>query len=121
MTTAVAFGLQAIDMVFLDFLDMDGLRKETLRGAQMGFTGKQVIHPNQVGPVQDAFTPSREAIAQALHLVEQFETHQQSGQGAFAINGRMIDAPVVKAARGVLERARAAGIIISPVQQRRHG
>lgn len=106
---AAAFGLQAIDMVYVDFHDEPGLRREALEGARMGFAGKQIIHPNQVVPVQEAFTPSDEAIEHARRLVAAFEQHQAEGAGAFAMDGKMVDAPVVKAAERVLERARAAG------------
>ncbi len=106
---AAAFGLQAIDMVYVDFHDEQGLRHEALEGARMGFAGKQIIHPNQVVPVQEAFTPSDEAIEHARRLVSAFERHQAEGAGAFALDGKMVDAPVVKAAERVLERARAAG------------
>ena len=108
---AAAYDLQAIDQVYLDFHDTDGLIKDCQSGVEMGFSGKQIIHPNQVAPVQTTFTPSDEAIAQAQRLMEAFELHQQSGRGAFALDGRMVDAPIVKAARRVLERARAAGKI----------
>jgi citrate lyase beta subunit len=58
--------------------------------------------------VQEAFTPGDEAIGAAQRLVEAFENHQKEGRGAFALDGKMIDMPLVKAAQGVLERARAA-------------
>ncbi len=109
VTHAKAFGLQAIDMVTTDFRDLARLRREAEFGAQMGYTGKQTIHPAQVGPVQEAFTPGDEAIARARRLVEAFEAHQKEGRGAFALDGEMIDLPLVRAAQGVLERARAAG------------
>ncbi len=111
VTHAAAFGLQAIDMVFMDLQDIEGLSEESIQGAEMAYTGKQVIHPNQVAPVQEAFSPSDEAISQALRVVETAEQYQAAGTGAFALDGRMIDAPVVKAAEWVLERARAAGKI----------
>jgi citrate lyase beta subunit len=111
VTAAAAFGLQAIDMVSVDFKNLDALREEALFGARLGYTGKQIIHPNQVAPVQEAFTPDGESIAQAKRLVEAFETCQAQGSGAFALDGRMIDMPLVRAAQNVLERARAAGII----------
>ncbi len=105
---AKAFGLQAIDMVTVDYKDIEHLRREALFGAQLGFTGKQVIHPAQVGPVQEAFTPDEAAIEKAKRLVEAFEAHQKEGKGAFGLDGQMIDMPLVKAAQNVLERARAA-------------
>jgi citrate lyase beta subunit len=111
VTHAAAFGLQAIDQVFLNFQDSDGLVKDCLTGAQMGYSGKQIIHPNQVAPVHAAFTPDEEAILRAKELVETFRLHQGAGRGAFAVEGKMVDAPIVKAAERVLERARAAGKI----------
>jgi len=109
ITAAGAFGLQAIDMASIDFRDMETLRRAAAFGAQLGYAGKQVIHPAQVGPVQEAFTPDDASIAKASQLVEAFESNQKEGRGAFALDGKMIDLPLVKAARGVLERARAAG------------
>jgi citrate lyase beta subunit len=106
---AAAFNLQAIDMVYVDFHDTEGLVEESKQGARMGFSGKQIIHPNQVEPVQTAFTPSDEEIANATRVIEAFESHQKSGTGAFALDGKMVDAPVVKAAERVLARARAGG------------
>jgi citrate lyase beta subunit len=106
---AAAFGLQAIDMVNIDLHDLDQLRRESEQGAQMGYAGKQIIHPDQIGPVQEAFTPDQAAIEYATRLVAAFERHQAEGAGAFAFEGKMIDMPVVKAAERVLLRARAAG------------
>ncbi len=108
---AAAFGLQAIDVVFMDLHDPEGLRRESIQGAQMGYTGQQAIHPNQVSPAQEAFTPSDEAIASALRVIEAARQNQEGGRGAFALDGKMVDAPVVKAAEWVLTRARAAGKI----------
>jgi citrate lyase beta subunit len=106
---AKACGLQAIDMVTVDYHDLERVRGEAAFGAQLGYTGKQVIHPAQVGPVQEAFTPDDESIEKARRLVERFEAHQKEGSGAFALDGKMIDMPLVKAAQGVLEQAQAAG------------
>lgn len=109
VVVCAAYGLQAIDIVTIEFRDVDKVRSEALFGAQLGYSGKQIIHPNQVAPVQEAFTPSDQAILQAKQLVETFEQHQSRGTGAFDLNGRMIDMPLLKAARNILERARAAG------------
>ncbi len=108
---AAAYNLQVIDMVDVDFVDMAALQGNARQGAEMGFTGKQIIHPNQVRPVQDAFTPSDEAILEAQKLVKAAAQYQQNGSGAFALDGKMVDAPVVKLAERLLERARAAGKI----------
>jgi citrate lyase beta subunit len=61
--------------------------------------------------VQEAFTPSDSAIANAKRIVETFEASQKEGRGAYALDGRMIDLPLVKNAQKVLERAKAAGKI----------
>ncbi len=109
VTTCAAFELQSIDIVTIDFKDTETLRREAQFGAMLGFSGKQIIHPAQVEPVQAAFTPSDQAIAYARRLVEAFEANQQAGRGAFALDGRMIDMPLLRNAQKVLERARAAG------------
>jgi len=109
VTHAAAYDLQAIDMVFIDFHDTLNLKMEAIQGAAMGYSGKQIIHPAQVETVQGAFTPSDEAISQAVRLVAAFEEHQAAGAGAFEMDGKMIDMPLLKNAQKVLERARAAG------------
>ena len=109
VTACGAFDLQAIDIVTIDFKDIEALRREALFGAVLGFSGKQIIHPSQVEPVQTAFTPSDEAITYARRVVEAFEASQQAGKGAFALDGKMIDMPLLRNAQKVLERARAAG------------
>ncbi len=81
VTACAANDLQAIDIVFIDFKDNEGLRLEAEQGAGFGFSGKQIIHPNQVIPVQEAFTPSDEAIAYAKRIVESFEVQSKRGQG----------------------------------------
>ena len=111
VTHAAAFGLQAMDMVWMDLHDLDGLRQECEQGARMAYSGKQLIHPNQIEPAHTAFAPSDEAVAQARRVVEAAAKHQVEGRGAFALDGKMVDMPVVKAAEWVLARARAAGKI----------
>ena len=109
IVACAAFGLQAIDIVTIDFKNLDVVRAEAEFGARLGYAGKQVIHPAQVEPVQAAFTPNEAAIANARKIVETFEASQREGRGAFALDGKMIDMPLLKNARKVLGRARAAG------------
>src|SRR5512134_999883 len=109
ITACAANDLQAIDMVYIDFRDVEGLRLEAEQGARLGFSGKQSIHPNQVGAVQEAFTPSPEAIEYAQRVVKAFAASQKEGKGAFALDGKMIDMPLLKNAQKVLDRAKAAG------------
>jgi citrate lyase beta subunit len=109
VVACAAFGLQAIDIVTIDFKNLEAVRTEAEFGARLGFAGKQIIHPAQVEPVQSAFTPNDEAIANAKRIVETFEASQKEGKGAFALDGKMIDMPLLKNAQKVLERAQAAG------------
>ncbi len=111
VTAAAANGLQAIDLLFLDFRDIEGLKQEAQRGATLGYSGMQVIHPNQVQPVQMVFTPDDHAIANAERIVAAHASHQASGSGAFALDNKMVDMAIVLAAERVLARARAAGKI----------
>jgi len=111
ITHAASAGLQAIDMVFVDINDMAGLTHEAEHGAKIGFAGKQIIHPKQVYPVQEAFSPDSDTIEYAVRIIESYEIHQQSGKGVFTINGKMIDAPTLKFAKRILARAQAAGKI----------
>jgi citrate lyase beta subunit len=106
ITACAANELQAIDMVYIDFHDLDGLRLEAEQGARLGFSGKQIIHPNQVSVAQEAFTPSDEAIEYAKRIVESFESSQKEGKGAYALDGKMIDMPLLKNAQKVLDRAK---------------
>ena len=109
VTACAANDLQALDIVFIDFKDSDGLRAEAEQGAGFGFSGKQIIHPNQVQVTQEAFTPSDSAIEYAKRIVESFESSQKEGKGAYALDGKMIDMPLLKNAQKVLDRAKAAG------------
>ncbi len=109
VVACAANDLQAIDIVTIDYKDLEALRIESEFGAGLGYSGKQIIHPNQVSVAQEAFTPSDEAIAYAKRIVETFEASQKEGKGAFALDGKMIDMPLLKNAQKVLERAKAAG------------
>ena len=90
------------------WIAQESLEKESLQAIQMGFSGKQIIHPRQIDIVQEAFTPGDEEIKQAKKLLEEF-TSQQEYNGAFTKDGKLIDMPVVKSTLRLLERARAAG------------
>jgi citrate lyase subunit beta/citryl-CoA lyase len=97
----------AIDSVYTDVRDTDGLVKETRAVARLGFQGKAVIHPDQVGPVNQVFVPSDEEIARAHRVVQAFEAAVAQGQASTSIDGKMIDAPVAERAKKVLDLADA--------------
>jgi citrate lyase beta subunit len=106
IVACAAYDLQAVDIVTIDYKDLDALKVESEFGAKLGFSGKQIIHPNQVPVVQEAFTPSDEAIAYAKRIIETFEASQKEGKGAYALDGKMIDMPLLKNAQKVLARAK---------------
>jgi len=109
IVACAAYDLQPIDIVTIDYKNLDALKAEAEFGARLGFSGKQVIHPNQVPVTQETFTPSDSAIAYARRIVETFEASQKEGKGAYALDGKMIDMPLLRNAAKVLARARAAG------------
>lgn len=108
---AAAFGLQAIDMVQTNFTNPILLQVESKQGAELGFSGKQIIHPAQVETVQTAFTPSQEDIDRAQKILEGALIAQAEGMGAYSLDGEMVDLPVVKRAETIMARARAAGLV----------
>lgn len=111
LLAASAARVQPIDTVFVDIRDLDGLRRECLEGAWMGFTGKITIHPAQIDVVNEIFTPSREEIAESRELLEAFEANRAEGRMAFSFRGQMVDVPHLERARTILERARQAGLV----------
>ena len=111
VTHAAAHDLQAIDSVYVDLHDVEGLVAATQRAMQMGYTGKQAIHPRQVEPIAAVFTPTDEAISDAQRLMDAYNEHEANGRGVFALDGKMIDMPLVRAAENVLARARVTGKI----------
>jgi citrate lyase subunit beta/citryl-CoA lyase len=108
---ASAAGVEAIDTVYTDIPDLDGLRRECLEGVAMGFSGKISIHPGQIEVINAAFTPSKADAEDAVALIAAFEAHARRGAGAFAWKGQMMDMPHLTRARKIAEQARRAGVI----------
>jgi citrate lyase beta subunit len=108
---AAAAGVEAIDTVYTDIPDLDGLRRECREGVDMAFVGKISIHPSQVEVINQAFTPSRADAEEALALIDAFAEHAARGAGAFAWKGQMMDMPHLTRAKKIAERARQAGVI----------
>jgi citrate lyase subunit beta / citryl-CoA lyase len=102
---AAAAGVEAIDTVFTDIADLDGLRRECEEGVAMGFTGKISIHPSQISVINDVFTPAKDAIDEARELVALFEVNARHGIYAFTFRGQMVDAPHLNRAKKLLARA----------------
>jgi citrate lyase subunit beta/citryl-CoA lyase len=103
---AVAARVAPIDTVYVDFRDEAGLRRETEEARRDGFTGKMAIHPAQVAVINEIFTPSEKAVAEAQAIVAAFAA--APGAGVVGIGGVMYDMPHLKRAELLLARARQA-------------
>jgi citrate lyase subunit beta/citryl-CoA lyase len=105
---ASAAGVDAIDTVYTDIEDTDGLTDETRFAAQLGYDGKMAIHPAQVAPINDAFTPDSDDVEWAERVLAARDEADADDRGVFRVDGEMIDAPLVAQAERIVERARAA-------------
>ncbi|MFC6951256.1 CoA ester lyase [Halorubellus litoreus] len=105
---AASADVDAIDTVYTDFSDTEGLREETAFAIQLGFDGKMAIHPSQVDPINDAFTPDPEDVDWAERVLDAKADADAEGRGVFQVDGEMIDAPLVAQAERIVDRARAA-------------
>ncbi len=99
---AHAAGVAAIETVYPNIADLDGLTAYAARGNRDGFSGMMAIHPTQVAAINAAFTPSEAAIAHALAVVDAFDANPNAG--ALQLDGKMIDAPHLKQAQRLLAR-----------------
>jgi citrate lyase subunit beta/citryl-CoA lyase len=107
VNAAKAAGIQAIDSVFGDVGNVDGLCRWAESSRGLGFEGMGCIHPSQIAVIRDAFTPSQAEMDKALKIVAAFEEAQQRGLGVVSLGSKMIDAPVVERARKLVSRSRA--------------
>ena len=103
---AAASGADAVDAVFIDLHDADGLRRDALRARALGFRGKMAIHPGQVAAINDVFTPAAADVERARQLVDAYEAALARGEGVIRLDDRMIDTPVVERAKRLLARAK---------------
>ncbi|MBN1541015.1 HpcH/HpaI aldolase/citrate lyase family protein [candidate division KSB1 bacterium] len=108
---AKAARIQVLDTVYSDVENITGLIESTRESLQLGFDGRGVIHPSQIRPIHDIFSPSAEQIEKARLIIQAVEEAKSKGSGVAALGSKMIDAPVVARAQKVLSMARAAGLL----------
>ncbi|MBS2100099.1 HpcH/HpaI aldolase/citrate lyase family protein [Carboxylicivirga linearis] len=102
---AKACKIDVFDTVYVDVENEEGLREEAEYIKKLGFTGKAIINPRQIEIVNEVFTPTEKEIRKAAKIVKAFERNKKEGIGVFAVDGKMVDAPVVQRALRVLEMA----------------
>ena len=103
LLAAAASHIAALDAVYLDIADLDGLRMESEDAAASGFAAKVSIHPNQVPVVRTAFTPTETQLGWARRVVD--AVARPDARGAAQIDGRMVDEPILRHARNLLDAA----------------
>jgi len=104
---ARAFSVQAIDSPCINVRDRDELLRETKRARQLGYLGKLLIHPNQIEPVNEAFSPSEAEMAHAERVVDAFREAEARGLGAISLDGTMVDVANAQQAKELLSWAQA--------------
>ncbi|MDX6513935.1 MAG: citrate lyase subunit beta / citryl-CoA lyase [Gaiellaceae bacterium] len=111
VTTARAFGLQAIDGPFSAIRDIDGFCESARRSRLLGFDGKWALHPDQIGPCNATYTPSQEQYERAERVLDAYRHFTEvEGLGAAMFEGEMIDEASRKMAEALAARGRAAGL-----------
>ena len=99
---ARAAGLASLDSPYVAFRNPDGLRKDAAVARGMGYTGKFAIHPSQVETINELFSPLPEDVAYARRVMEAWRNAEANGRGSLALDGKMVDVPVVKRAQNLL-------------------
>jgi citrate lyase subunit beta/citryl-CoA lyase len=105
VAAARAHGLLILDGVFNDLSDMDGFSAQARQGVQFGFDGKTLIHPSQVAPCNEAFTPDEKAVTWARKVIEAFDDPANADKGAIRVEGQMVERLHLHQARRVLSMA----------------
>jgi len=106
---AAAAHVQAIDGVWVDLKDPEGLVGFARQSRRLGFSGMSLIHPSQIDPINSHFSPTAEEINYAREVVTAFEEANARGDGSIALGGQLIDRPIVERARRTLEMAKQLG------------
>ena len=111
VVAARAAGIDALDTVYSNLNDMETFRKEVELIKQLGFDGKSIINPRQIEIVNEVFAPTEKAIEKAKTIIAAIKEAERRGSGVIAVNGKMVDRPVVIRAQRTIDLALASGII----------
>jgi citrate lyase beta subunit len=102
VVAAAAARVQSIDQVWPDIKDEAGLRRDALQARRLGFSGKSLIHPAQIAPLNEAFSPTADDLAFAAKVVAAFKDAESRGLGSVAFGGQLLDKPIVDRAHATL-------------------
>ena len=105
VTAAAAAHVQAVDGVWPNFQDIEGLKKFALQSRRLGFSGMSLIHPAQISEVNAAFTPTAEEVDYCRRVIQAFDDARARGEGAIAFGGQLLDMPIVDRARQTMALA----------------
>lgn len=111
VVAARAAGIDALDTVYSNLNDMETFRKEVEFIKTLGFDGKSIINPRQIEVVNEVFTPSEKAIEKARTIIAAIKEAEKKGSGVIAVNGKMVDRPVVLRAQRTIDLAIASGVL----------
>ena len=111
VVAARAAGIDALDTVYSNLDDMETFRKEVEFIHTLGFDGKSIINPRQIEVVNEVFAPTQKAIEKARTIIAAIREAERKGSGVIAVNGKMVDRPVVIRAQRTIDLAIASGII----------
>jgi citrate lyase subunit beta / citryl-CoA lyase len=117
LQAARAAGIAALDTVYSDVNNEEGFMSEVKLIKQLGFDGKSIINPRQIKPVIDIYTPTQKEIDKSLAIMTAIDEAHKKGSGVIALNGKMIDKPIVMRAERILKLARAAKVLSPEIQQ----
>lgn len=112
LMAARAAGVDALDTVFSDVNNEEGFINEVMLIKKLGFDGKSIINPKQIGPVHKIFTPTQNEIEKSLKILHAIKEAKAKGSGVVSLNGKMVDKPVAERAQRVIDLATAAGVHI---------
>jgi citrate lyase subunit beta/citryl-CoA lyase len=109
-TAAAAAHVQAVDGVWTDLKDPEGMARHALRARRLGMSGISIIHPSQIDAANAAFTPTREEMEYAAEVLQAFEAARARGDGAIALRGQLLDYPIVDRARQTMALGKSLGV-----------
>jgi malyl-CoA/(S)-citramalyl-CoA lyase len=104
-----SYGILPVDGPYGDFNDHEGFLAEAKRASTLGMVGKWVIHPNQIAPANEIFSPSLDAIEEAKEIIKAMNRAKENGEGATVFKGRMVDIASIKQAEVLVKLANLIG------------